>query len=139
MDRKTVDRNKITPMMKQYLEIKEELLEVIFECFEKEMEQKNTSKRLKTAQTFVSVYSPKYNRIATLRDRLYASGDLRSFENEYYIHLNFIKNTDRDSYGDPKHIGVEITWNYKKHLKKCKRNQKPKEKVLSRFKKPKYQ
>lgn len=115
--------------------IKEKLLGAIIDSFMKKEMLKQTSKRQTIIEFYVSVYSPEYNQIAVPYDSLCNSGGHNSFENEYYIHLEFIENNDRDSNGDPKYTGVKITWDYEKYLEKIKQNQESKIKVLSKSKK----
>lgn len=120
---------------KKKKEYEDKLLELLFNHFEKIVSEIEKGYR-DPSDVLVEVIdswekgSP-YYKMTNLIDRLGEINALKEFEKKYCLFFWFDQIADRDSYADPKHYVLRITWDYTRFLKKVK-NGNNQSKVLRR-------
>ena len=118
------------------LQLKEELLGLLFKLFKEELMEIENGKKsplvgiLKIElDNFYS--SNMYREVVEREEMLSKLSELVEFERQYCLKFRYEEiPTDRDSYADPRHFKLHITWNYQKYLKKLKREKTIQSKVL---------
>ena len=116
--------------------IEKELLDYLFRLFEKVVEAIEKGKIVPQNVLKISLDSwsedpQPYSDVTHLVDSLKKINKLKEFEKKYCLFFFFDQVADRDSYADPKHYILRITWDYTCFLKKVK-NGNNQSKVLRR-------
>ena len=116
--------------------IEKELLDYLFRLFEKVVEEIEKGKIVPQNVLKISLDSwsedpQPYSDVTHLVDGLEKINKLKEFEKKYCLFFFFDQVADRDSYADPKHYVLRITWDYTHFLKKVK-NGNNQSKVLRR-------
>lgn len=111
------------------MEMEDNLLKLLYVCFENEVSDIENGKKPPINVLQVSLDSWKedgiYSKVTKLVDELEKIDALSEFEKQYCLWFRFDQIADRDSYADPKHYILHIKWDYRKYLKNMERRTEP--------------